>query len=226
MTQFLIDLGSTPSYAAHDFILSESNRLSHHYLMQWPNWQAGSVVWLYGPKSCGKTHLAHLWAGLSGAIWLNPTHLETNPAELVSHHRAIVLDDVLPVHTPAAEEALFHLLNHLKTHNIFALLTHLLAPSRLVTTLPDLASRLKALPTLAIDAPDDVLLEGIMLKLLSDRQLHVSKEVIAYALKHLERSYDGVLDFCNKLDHAALESGRNITLPLAREILEKQIKTN
>ncbi len=226
MTQFLIDLGTTPSYAAHDFIVTDSNRASYDTIMQWPNWRGGTMLWLYGPRACGKTHLAHLWAHLSHARWLNPATLDADPAQLVAGRTAIIIDGALPTHTQAAEEALFHLINHLKHNIISALFTHTLPPARLETILPDLDSRLKAMPTIAIEAPDDALLEGLMLKLLSDRQLHVSHDIIAYALKHLERSHHEVLDFCNRLDHAALQTGRNITLPLAREVLEKQIKND
>lgn len=226
MTQFLMDLGSTPSYAAHDFIVSDSNRASHQLIMQWPNWPAGKLLWLYGPHACGKTHLAHLWAARAHARWLNPAKLEANPAELIAGRNAIIIDGVLPTHTRTTEEALFHLINHLKDHGVCALLIHTHSPARLNTTLPDLDSRLKALPISTISAPDDALLEGLMVKLLSDRQLHVPHDVIHYALKHLERSYAGVLDFCNNIDHAALQSSRNITLALAREVLEKQIKNS
>ena len=46
--------------------------------------------------------------------------------------------------------------------------------------LPDLASRLRALPVVALTAPDDALLRAVMVKLFADRQLAVDESLVGF----------------------------------------------
>ena len=56
-----------------------------------------------------------------------------------------------------------------------------------LTALPDLASRLRAAPSVAIAPPDDRLLAAVLVKLFADRQVRVAPEVIAFLLRRMER---------------------------------------
>ena len=74
------------------------------------------------------------------------------------------------------------------------LLTGRAAPGRWPVEIPDLASRLAALPIARVDPPDDALLSSLMVKLFADRQLQVAPEVIRYLslrIDALGRSYKG-----------------------------------
>ena len=51
------------------------------------------------------------------------------------------------------------------------LLTSRQAPGEIDITLPDLRSRLRALPLLRIEPPDEGLLKAVLVKLFADRQL-------------------------------------------------------
>ena len=46
--------------------------------------------------------------------------------------------------------------------------------------MPDLASRLRALPVVALTAPDDALLRAVLVKLFADRQLAVDESLVAF----------------------------------------------
>jgi chromosomal replication initiation ATPase DnaA len=68
------------------------------------------------------------------------------------------------------ERALFHLLNLVREEEAILLITRVGARD-LGRRLPDLASRLRAIPVGALSAPDDALLRAVMVKLFADRQL-------------------------------------------------------
>ena len=85
--------------------------------------------------------------------------------------------------------------------------------------LPDLASRLRAAPSVAIGAPDDSVLAALLVKLLADRQISPPAEVVAYLVPRMERSFETARRLAEALDHAALAAHRPLTLPLAREVL-------
>jgi chromosomal replication initiation ATPase DnaA len=117
------------------------------------------------------------------------------------------------------DAALLHLLNAFAERGGHLLLTARTAPSRWNVRLPDLKSRLRALPAVAIAAPDDSSLAAILVKLFADRQLRVDQSVIDYLCTRIERSFDGARQAVVALDAASLERRREITVALAREVV-------
>lgn len=117
------------------------------------------------------------------------------------------------------EKALFHLLNLAKEKRLFALLSAREAPSRFGCLLPDLRSRLNALPAMRIGAPDDALLKTVMLKHFADRQLAIEPKVLDFLALHIERSLAAAALAVAAIDRAALASGRKISRQLVAEVL-------
>jgi len=105
------------------------------------------------------------------------------------------------------------------------LLTGREAPSRWGLGLPDLTSRLATLPVASIGAPDDALLQVLLLKLFADRQLKVGPDVLAYLLPRMERSFLAARALVEEVDAAALAMKRPVTIPLLREILPDTSET-
>ena len=89
--------------------------------------------------------------------------------------------------------------------------------------LADLRSRLQASPTVGIGIPDDALVGAVMLKQFTDRQLSVDPEVLTFLMARMERTFEAARKLVAALDEAALIEKRRITVPLAREVLARQI---
>ena len=113
------------------------------------------------------------------------------------------------------------LVQTVKAEQAVLLLTAKAAPARWGVALPDLASRLKAAQSVALGAPDDALLQALVIKLFSDRQLRVAPEVITFLTSRMERSFAAVEQLIAALDREALEKKRDITVPFARQVLER-----
>ncbi len=96
------------------------------------------------------------------------------------------------------------------------------APARWGVRLPDLASRLAALPAVRIEPPDDTLIEGLLIKLFADRQLDVAPGVVSYLTTRLERSFEALRCVVDRLDRESLARRRAVSLALAREIVEAE----
>ena len=73
-----------------------------------------------------------------------------------------------------------------------------------------------------IDPPDDRLIEALLIKLFADRQLGVPPEVVTYLTTRVERSFEAVRRIVGLLDRESLARRRAVTLPLAREIVERE----
>src|SRR5262249_57599439 len=112
------------------------------------------------------------------------------------------------------ERALFHLLNLAREKQLFVLLSARGAPSRWSISLPDLTSRLKAVPIVEIGAPDDALLKMVMLKQFADRQLDVNPKVLEFLALHVDRSLQAATAAVEAVDRLALAAGCKINPPL------------
>ncbi len=217
MTQLPLDLGHRAALGREDFLVAASNAAAMDWLDRWPAWPAPALV-VHGPAGCGKTHLAHVFAARAEAPVIAAAALTVAaPPRLLAEARAVVVEDA---DRGVDEVALFHLYNLAKEHGAHLLLTARAPTAHWSTALPDLRSRLRSVPHVAIQPPDDALLAGLLIKLFADRQLRVAQEVVAYLLPRLERSFDAVRRLVAALDAAALAERREITVPLARRVLE------
>ncbi|RYG12139.1 MAG: chromosomal replication initiator DnaA, partial [Caulobacteraceae bacterium] len=144
-TQLRLDLTREPRYGADDFVVSPANQAAAALVMEdWRAWPAGLLA-IVGPPGSGKTHLARMWAQAVDAAILTPP-LSASPPGLMLIEDADRWTDA---------DGLFHLLNSLQPGSAL-LLTARTPPSQWPTTLPDLRSRLNAMTTTEIEAPDDV----------------------------------------------------------------------
>ena len=218
--QLVFELGHRAASGRDDFLVAPSNEAAVALIDAWPDWP-DRIVALSGPAGSGKTHLAEVWRMASGSVSLAPGSLPGADMPALVAQRAIILEDLATL-TAEGERALFHLVNLVRAESAFLLITSREALARLPLALPDLTSRLKAVPQVELGPPDDALLAGILVKLFDDRQLRVTPAVIAYLASRIERSVDAARAAVAELDTASLSGKRSITVPLAAEILGKQ----
>lgn len=215
--QLVFELGHRVAHGRDDFLVAPSNEAAVALVDAWPDWP-GPAIALSGPAGSGKTHLAEVWRAASGATRIEAASLDTADLPALIAPRAVIVED-LGALSDAGERALFHLLNLAKEESASLLVTAREAPARLPTRLPDLASRLRALPHAELGAPDDMLLAGVLVKLFDDRQLRVTEPLIAYLSARIERSIAVARDVVDALDRASLSGKRAISVPLATEVL-------
>lgn len=215
-SQIALELPHRTSLTGDDFIISASNREAVGMIDRWPDWPNNALT-LVGPPSSGKTHLASLWREKSEATVLEATALTPSAVE-ARGGAALVLENA---DQTADEDSLFHLLNWSREAGAALLITALRAPARWDVRLPDLASRLKALPVVELGQPDDTLLTALLTKQFADRQLRVKGAVIDYLLSRMERSCSAASKIAAALDQASLAEARPVTVPLARKVLER-----
>ncbi len=216
--QLSFDLPVTVSQGAEDFFVAPPNAAAYAMITNDATWPDGKLA-LVGPKGCGKSHLARVWAKSTGATALAAPDLSGNDA-LPTKGASVAVEDMdrLPQH---AEEYMFHLHNHLRATGGRLLLTAATPPARWSITLPDLASRMQAATLATIDDPDDDLLRAVMFKQFADRQLAPSADLVSYLAKRIERSFDAAAQIVDQLDATALTRKTDITRTLARELLDQ-----
>lgn len=192
-----LPLAWVPRLGEADFFVSDANRAAVDWLARPAAWPMPRVL-LIGPEGAGKTHLAGLVAARTGAR---------------------VIDDADSI---ADGESLFHAWNAASADRPLLLAGRRL-PRSWSHRLPDLASRLAATPLVSLSEPDDALLAAVLTKRFADHGLKVPADVVAWLSLRIERSFAAVGRAVALLDAAAMAERRELTVPLARSLLETQL---
>ncbi|PZQ47403.1 MAG: DNA replication protein [Micavibrio aeruginosavorus] len=219
--QIPFDLGHRTAMGRDDFLIAPNNQDAVAWIDAWPDWPAPALI-LYGPVASGKSHLAAVWGEKSNAACVHPGTLnDMSIRQIASAAKHVILEDAdMLIGNIEAEKGLFHLYNLFKEEKRSIMLTLLEPPIRRSFALPDLASRLRAAPAVAIREPDDVLLSAILVKMFNDRQLRVGQDVINYIVLHMERSFEEARRIVEMADNRALIEKRGITVPMMRGVLQ------
>ncbi|WP_299862225.1 chromosomal replication initiator DnaA [uncultured Roseobacter sp.] len=214
--QLGFDLPSVPALGRADFLVAPSNAVAVAMI---ESARADKLV-LTGPEGAGKTHLAHVWATQTGARILSARDLAQHDIPELAQG-AVAVEDVPDIATDAdAQTALFHLHNLVLAEGRALLLTGCGAVRDWGLTLPDLASRVSAAQSAALDAPDDTLLSAVLAKLFADRQVTPKADLIPYLIRRMDRSFAAARALVERLDTASLAQKRPISRALAATLLD------
>jgi chromosomal replication initiation ATPase DnaA len=214
--QLNLALGYRESFDRADFLPGRGNETALALIDRWPDWPA-RVMALAGPEGAGKSHLAAIWAKAAGGGVVAGAAIDAPSVPQALSRGALVIEDA--DRGGIDEAALFHLLNLAKEQSAFVLITARQAPAGWPVALPDLASRLRALPVVTLDPPDDALLSAVLVKLFADRQLAVDERLIDFLVLRIERSFAAARAAVAELDQEAMRLKRPVNRALAAEIL-------
>jgi len=211
-------------YLKQDFMVSACNERALKIIEAWPNWPFFALS-LYGPKGSGKTHLAHIFAQNISLKQGKPIDVKMVQAVDLKTKKIPTLYKQSPclvvenVSNSIDEEALFHLYNFYQNEGGYILFTSNLPLARLNFHLPDLKSRLKMVPSVAILEPDDDMLEALIVKLFTDRQIVISAETLNYILQNMERSFAYALKLVERCDELSLSLKRAVSVPIVKKAI-------
>lgn len=177
-------------------IVGTSNADAVRYLRHVGTWPVRTAV-LTGPRGSGRSLIGRLFASDTGGR-------------------------VIDGHDSVSEEELFHAWNAAQASGSPLLIIADAPPSAWNIALPDLASRLAAVPVLTIGDPDDCLARDLIEALFAQRGMALAPEVSSYIVPRMERSYAMIHRVVAALDAASLEKGRGVSIRLTRETLLSQ----
>jgi chromosomal replication initiation ATPase DnaA len=211
--QLALALDHAESHAREDFVSGPGNETALALIESWPDWP-GNAIAIVGPEGSGKSHLASIWVAAAGARVISGRALSQSDLFPSLATGALVVEEA----ASADERALFHLINLAREQDAFLLFTAHTAPTVWPVALADLASRLRAIPVVTLQAPDDALLRAVITKLAVDRQLNLDEGTVSYLSTHIERSFAAARAAVIALDEEALERGRTPNRAFAAEL--------
>lgn len=214
-SQIPLDFAHPSAETRDDLIVTDPLSAAIGIIDRWPDWPSPVVV-VAGPVGSGKSHLAAIWAGHSGAVRISA---RADDAEAMAAASAgpVLIEDI--DREGFDETALFHLINAVRSAGTSMLITTRLWPAAWKVTLPDLASRLKAATIVEIGEPDDALLALVLVKLFADRQIAADDRVVAYLVARMERSLSAARRLVARIDEIALSRRAPISRAIAAEAL-------
>jgi hypothetical protein len=177
-------------------IVGTSNADAVRYLRHVSTWPVRTAV-LTGPRGSGRSLMGRLFARETGGR-------------------------VIDGHDSVSEEEVFHAWNAAQTSRKPLLIIANAPPADWHVALPDLASRLRAVPVLTIGDPDDCLARDLIDALFAQRGVALAPGVASYIVPRMERSYAMIHRIVAALDAASLEKGGGISIRLTRETLLSQ----
>lgn len=189
------------------------------------------ALWLCGPPGCGKTHLLQATcvrvseAGGTAAYLPLARGADIGPALLGGFEQldAVLLDDLdRAAGDDAWERELFKLYNELQEQGGRLIVSAQRPPARSGFRLPDLASRLGAASVHVLrPLPEEEQAEALLARAAA-RGLEIPPETLSYLLHRAPRDFGTLCRLLDEMDDASLASRRRLTVPLAREVLDRR----
>lgn len=186
MSQIPLNLRPKRFQTFASFNISTANEAAVAMLRARDRWPSPALL-LLGPKGSGKTHLGNAWNQEFGGAFFDDAH---------------VMDETI----------LFDTINRALAGDVPGLLlASAFSPKDWLMEMPDLNSRLNAMPTLTLAEHDEASLDPILRELFEQAGRVVGQDVVSFVLQQCERSVEALRELVLELDVAAGAKKADIT---------------
>ena len=216
MKQLILDLIPPPVPTLNNFVPGRNGEAMKALMDAASGMPPAKILYLWGPASSGKSHLAQSFPTVERAPEFFADQLGVLP-DVPTH---FVVDDIHSLNE-TRQIGVFNLINLVNASQ----LRHLFiatgnATPRDLTIRRDLASRLgQGLVFQLMPLSDEEKSDALRAHARS-RGFVLREEVVAYLLRHSRRDMASLIELLDALDKHSLETAREITLPLLREIAQ------
>ena len=202
-------------YYEEDFCVGENNYEAYKLIKEWPNWSFKGIN-VYGPKKSGKSYLTKIFSDKTKSKIFDSRNINKNNLDLILSQNVLIIEDIDFFN----DEVLFQtILNDFISKNKFIYLTSNKLSGSIRFKLKDLISRLSSLVAVVITNPSDELFYQILTKMLSDKQINITKKEVDFILKNIERSYEAASKFVKNLDELSLLYKKKINTKIINQAI-------
>ena len=215
--QLIFNFPFKKTYLSQDFYVSKNNFNAFKLIESWPQWPSRFIN-IFGPKGCGKTHLANILSSKIGSLIISANIIDNGVIDEYKTKECLIIDDF---NNDIEENLLYSIINLALQDNKYLIISSPISLKKFKIKLKDLNSRFTSFIEVGIDLPTDDLIKVILTKNFSDKQISISKKNIDYILNNIDRSYEKINLFSNSIDNFSLEKAKPINLQLIKDVLKK-----
>ena len=217
MSQLTFRFPFKTNYFEEDFYVAANNFNAYKLIESWPNWP-GKNINIFGPSGCGKTHLANIFNKRIDSYILKASEINDQIVPKLRLKNFVIIDE----YDNNIDEKLFYsVLNQSFQVDQYIVVSSKKPIKKINVKLNDLKSRLDSFIDIGIDLPTDDLIRVILTKTFSDKQIKIEIKLLEYILKNIDRSYEEVFGFIDKVDALSLSAGKSININLIKKVLNK-----
>jgi chromosomal replication initiation ATPase DnaA len=199
-------------------VVTTANRDAARLLTQWRAWPGGALA-LAGPRGSGKTHLALAWALEAGARQASARATADDAAAIFKESGGrLFIDDA---DGERDEAMLWRLLDLARSQGGAVLVTGAEPPAAWSVDLPDLRSRLAALPVARLGEPDEALMEVVLRRICREQFIQLSDDAARYLARRLPRTFAAARQWAAALDAELVRGAKPVSLAGAKRALQK-----
>ena len=217
--QIPIDFGFYSKKTLDNFIIGSNQDLYNSLL---DLYRANNLVFIYGRKSSGKTHLCEALINLmqENVIKVDgDTNLES--LFLSDFYELVIIDDIDKLLLKLSnEEIIFTIINNQILNKKSTLITSTKQLDTSDFKLIDLHSRLFSDKIYSISDLSDEDKINLMISRCSEKGLEVSEKVLNYIMNNCSRDLYFLCAFINSLDYASLSTKRRVTIPFIKQAIK------
>jgi chromosomal replication initiation ATPase DnaA len=218
LSQLIFKFPFKTSYFEKDFFVSSNNFEAYKLIESWPKWPDKKLN-IFGPSGCGKTHLISILSKKLKLLCVDAEKFDENLSNIIENYDCVVIDNYLG----NIDEKLFYsFINQIVQMNKSIIINSSMNLKSLKFNLKDLKSRLYSFLEIKIGLPTDDLIRVIILKTLSDKQVHLSNKNLEFVIKNIDRSYDKISKFVKDVDSLSLSTGKSININLIKKVLKNE----
>jgi chromosomal replication initiation ATPase DnaA len=216
MSQLAFKFPFKKKYFEEDFYVSSNNFSAYRLIESWPNWP-GKWLNVFGSTGSGKTHLSKiLEKKILKTKLIEAKKVDNKIIEELIHTDCLIIDN----YNNNIDEKLFYsILNQSKQLDNYLVVNSIPSIKDFNFILSDLESRIKSFIYIGIELPTDDLLQVIIAKTFSEKQITLNPKISDYIIKNVERSYDKMFKFLKDIDELSLSTGKSININLIKKAL-------
>ena len=218
MNQLVFKFPFKVKYFKQDFYVSSNNFSAYKLIESWPNWP-GKWLNVFGMSGSGKTHLSKILEKKINKIKLvEAKYLNNKIIEELNKIDCLIIDN----YQNNIDENLFYsILNQSKQLDNYIVVNSISSLNKLNYNLLDLQSRLNSFIFIGIQLPNDDLLQVIISKFFSDKQINLNPKISEFIIKNVDRSYEKMFKFLKDIDELSLSTGKSININLIKKVLNQ-----
>ena len=218
MSQLVFKFPFKTKYYEEDFYVSSNNFAAYKLIESWPNWP-GKWLNVYGATGSGKTHLSNILGKKIKKLKITKAkEVDDEIIHELNLLECLIIDNY---ENNINEKLLYSIFNHSKQFENYILINSTQPIKEFSYKLEDLKSRIKSLIYIGIDLPTDDLLQVIISKFFSEKQIRVDPKISNYIINNVDRSYEKMFKFIKDIDHLSLSTGKSINIHLIKKVLNR-----